>query len=265
MKNTIQSENMISMSSFDDISLAYDNTIDWKSRLDREIPFLLSLIENAENPRVLDMACGSGRHSISLASHGADIIGIDASKSMIEAAKNHAETEGVESTFILADMETIRTTVDGPFDLIICLGNSLALVDNIDALKQVVKDVFHLLEDGGSFVAQVLNFEEIHWTGFRTFPSKVGKLSNEEEITFSRLFEHTDYPFSSTLVMSAFRKDGEEWTSEVSTQKVLNLKHNQMKTIFEETGFNSVEIFPGYERRPFDKKYDRSMVIHSMK
>jgi len=253
------------MSSFDDISLVYDNTIDWESRLKREMPFILSLIENTERPRVLDMACGSGRHSVSLAARGAEVIGIDSSKSMILAAENHAKEQGVTPDFIVADMERVKDAVEGQFDLIICLGNSLALLNDIDTLKQVVKDVFHLLNDGGSFVAQVLNFEEIHWTGFRNFPTKVGKLSNGEEITFGRMFEHTDYPFSSTLVMSAFKKHGEEWISEVSTQKVLNLKHDQMKTIFKDSGFSSVEIYSNYERGSLDKKYDRSMVIHSLK
>ncbi len=253
------------MSSFDDISLAYDNTIDWESRLNREMPFFLALIENTENPRVLDMACGSGRHSISLASRGAEVIGIDSSKSMILAAEEHARDQGVKPEFIVGDMENIRTTVEGLLDLIVCLGNSLALVNDIDTLKKVVRDVFQMLKDGGSFVIQVLNFEEIHWSGFRNFPMKTGKLNNGEEITFARLFEHSDYPFSSTLVMSAFRKKDDEWTSEVSTQKVLNLKHDQMKSILQETGFNSVEIYSNYSRLSFEKKDDRNMIIHSMK
>jgi 2-polyprenyl-3-methyl-5-hydroxy-6-metoxy-1,4-benzoquinol methylase len=256
---------MNSMTSFDDISIAYDNTIDWESRLKRELPFLISLIKSKQNPRVLDLACGSGRHSISLATQGAEVIGVDASKSMIRAAELNAKERGVAPKFIIAEMESIETTVDGPFDLIICLGNSLALVNDIDTLKKVVNQVFHLLGSGESFVAQVLNFEEIHWTGFRTFPSKTGKLSSGEEITFSRLFEHTDYPYSSTLVMSASRKNGESWVSEVSTQKVLNLKHNQMMAILEEAGFSSVEIFSNYERASFDKKNDRSMVILAVK
>jgi 2-polyprenyl-3-methyl-5-hydroxy-6-metoxy-1,4-benzoquinol methylase len=249
------------MSSFDDISLAYDNMIDWDTRLKREMPFILSLIEDVENPRVLDLACGSGRHSIALASHGADVVGIDYSRSMLQAAENLAKEQGVSPRFIVEDMEKYNESDERPFDLVICLGNSLALVNDIDTLKQVVKNIFSLLDDGGSFVAQVLNFEEIHWTGFRTFPSKIGTLSNGEEITFSRLFEHTDYPYSSTLVMSAFKKDGENWISEVSTQKVLNLKHDQIKSILEATGFSSVEIYSNYEKGKIDKKYDRNMVI----
>lgn len=253
------------MSSFDDISLAYDNSIDWKSRLNREMPLLFSLIEKKEQPRVLDMACGSGRHSVSLAARDAEVIGIDSSKSMILTAEIHAKEQGVSPKFIVEDMKNIKDTVEGPFDLIVCLGNSLALVNDTDTLKNVVKDVFNLLKDGGSFVAQILNFEEIHWSGFRNFPMKTGTLSNGEEITFARLFEHSDYPFSSTLVMSAFKKEEGEWTSEVSTQKVLNLKHDQMKSILQETGFSSVEIYSDYAKGSFEKKDDRSMVILSTK
>lgn len=253
------------MNSFDDISLAYDNTIDWESRLSREMPFLLSLIEKTDKPRVLDMACGSGRHSIALAARGADVIGIDSSKSMILAAEIHAKEQGVTPKFIVANMKSVKDTAEGSFDLIVCLGNSLALVNDIDTLKHVVRDVFQILKDGGSFVVQVLNFEEIHWSGFRNFPMKTGKLSNGEEITFARLFEHSDYPFSSTLVMSAFRKKEGEWTSEVSTQKVLNLKHNQMKSILLEAGFSSVEIYSNYIKGSLVKKDDRSMVILSTK
>ena len=149
------------MSSFDDISLAYDNTIDWDSRLKREMPFILSFIESVENPRVLDLACGSGRHSIALASYGAEVVGVDYSKNMIQAAEKHAADADVSPKFIVGDMASIKTTVEGTFDQAICLGNSLALVNDLDSLKQIMKDIFNLLKDGGSFIAQVLNFEEI--------------------------------------------------------------------------------------------------------
>lgn len=253
------------MNSFDEITLVYDNTIDWKSRLDREMPLLLSLLEDKRNPRVLDMACGTGRHSVALASHGIDVMGFDSSEAMIKAAKSYAEENNARVQFIVADMENIVNVVRDQFDLVICLGNSLALLKDMDTLRNVMREAHKILKEGGLFLAQVLNFEEIHWTGFRNFPLKSGRLSSGEEITFSRIFEHSDYPFSSTLVMSAFRRDGEKWISEVSTQKVLNLKHDQLKKLLEDVGFSSVEIFSDFKRKPLDKKYDRNMVIHCIK
>ena len=253
------------MSAFDDISLAYDNTIDWNARLSQEIPFLLSLLDNPKEKRVLDMACGSGRHSVSLAEHGAQVIGLDMSRTMIQAAKKHAESSGVNPTFIIADMVDVDRVIDGSFDLVICLGNSLALLNSFESVRGVVKTLYELLNDGGSFVAQVLNFEEIHWTGFRSFPMKTGKLSDGTEVTFSRQFEHTDYPDSSTLIMSVFKSNEGEWTSEVSTQKVLNLKYDLMNDALIETGFENTEFFSDYVRSPFERKESRNMVIHCVK
>ena len=253
------------MTSFDDISLAYDNTIDWKARLDREMPFLLSLLENRKSPRVLDMACGSGRHSIELASHGFEVIGFDSSESMIKAANLHREEERSTAQFIVAEMEDVADVVGGQFDLVICLGNSLALLNNIESLKKVIESVYGLLREGGSFIAQVLNFEEIHWTGFRTFPTRKGLLSDGKEITFARLFEHTDYPFSSTLVMSAFREINDTWTSEVFTQKVLNLNYKSMRSILEEVGFSDIRVYSDYEKNPLDQKNSRNMIIQTVK
>jgi len=253
------------MSAFDDISLAYDNTTDWDARLSKEIPFLLSLMDDPKEKRVLDMACGSGRHSVSLAEHGAQVIGLDMSRTMIQAAKKHAESNSVNPTFIIADMVDVDRVVEGAFDLVICLGNSLALLNSVESVRSVMKTVYKLLNDGGSFVAQVLNFEEIHWTGFRNFPMKTGKLSDGTEVTFSRLFEHTDYPDSSTLIMSVFKSNEGEWTSEVSTQKVLNLKYDLMNDALIEAGFENREFFSDYVRSPFERKESRNMVTRSVK
>ncbi|MHA2191397.1 MAG: hypothetical protein ACXAAP_14310 [Candidatus Thorarchaeota archaeon] len=58
------------MSTFDELAIVYDNSIDWDSRLKRELPFLLESLPTTGQRRVLDMACGSGRHSVALSSEG---------------------------------------------------------------------------------------------------------------------------------------------------------------------------------------------------
>ena len=200
-----------------------------------------------------------------LASYGIEVVGFDSSKSMIKAANLHKEENNARVQFIIAEMESITSVVSGQFDLVFCLGNSLALLKDIDILRNVIRRVHGILKDGGIFFAQVLNFEEIHWTGFRNFPLKKGKLDNGEEITFARLFEHTDYPLSSTLIMSAFREVDGEWKSEVTTQKVLNLNHELMKGILEGAGFSNTQFYSDYDKTPLDRKNHRNMIIQAVK
>jgi glycine/sarcosine N-methyltransferase len=229
------------------------------------MPFLLSLLDKPEMKLVLDIACGSGHHSVALAAKGSQVVGLDMSRTMIQAANNHAEANKVKPIFILSDMIDVDSVVEGSFDLIFCLGNSLALLYDIDSIRQLVKTIHNRLNDGAAFVAQVLNFEEIHWTGFRNFPTKIGRLSDGAEVTFSRLLEHTNYPDSSTLIISAFRKKNDEWISEVSTQKVLNLNYNIMNEVLSTAGFGHVEFFSDYNESPFERKASRNMVIRAIK
>ena len=119
------------MSSFDNLSLVYDRAINWDARLRRELPFIQDALSESGGNRVLDMACGSGRHSVALALKGADVVGFDSSTSMIQTAKELAVENGVAVRFMVADMTNLKTVLKEKFDLIVCLGNSLALVPSL--------------------------------------------------------------------------------------------------------------------------------------
>ncbi|MFW9841121.1 MAG: class I SAM-dependent DNA methyltransferase [Candidatus Thorarchaeota archaeon] len=251
------------MSSFDDIALAYDEAIDWERRLAREIPFIVSRLGEPEGKRVLDLACGTGRHAAAISQKGAEVVGIDNSKSMLLRAKEHADSLGVKPHFVLGEMSKFKTLVSDAFDLVICLGNSLALLDSFSALENVLSSVYDSLVTSGVFVAQVLNFEEIHRTGFRFFPQKGGKLGTGEDVVFSRFYDHTDPPNSSTLVMTAQVKIDGKWTSLVSTQKVLNLTSDMMIRSLAQSGFRETRFYSDYSESLFVGSDDRNMVIHS--
>ncbi|MFX1560445.1 MAG: class I SAM-dependent DNA methyltransferase [Promethearchaeota archaeon] len=251
------------MSSFDDVALAYDQAIDWDRRLAREIPFLISRLKNPKGKRVLDLACGTGKHSTALALQGAEVVGIDNSEVMIARAKEYASSNGVSPRFILGEMTEFQSVSESKYELIICLGNSLALLDSLNVLEELLSSVFDSLTDGGVFIAQVLNFEEILKTGFRFFLQKGGKMDTGEDVVFSRFYEHTDPPNSSTLVMSAQIKIEGVWTSLVSTQKVLNLNSNIMKRYLAQAGFRETRFYSDYSESLFVGSDDRNMVIHS--
>ena len=253
------------MSSFDKVALAYDDAIDWEARLAREMPFIISRLGNLKGKRVLDLACGTGRHAVALALEGAEVVGIDNSEVMIARAKEHAVTNDVSPKFILGEMTELHSITVDQYDLIICLGNSLALLDNLNGLEMVLSSVYNSLNDGGLFVAQALNFEEIHRTGFRFFPQKGGKMDTGEDIVFSRFFEHTDPPHSSTLVMSAQMKVKGKWTSLVSTQKVLNLNSDLLKRYLVQAGFQETSFYSDYSESPLVGSDDRNVVISSLR
>jgi len=73
--------------------------------------------------RVLDIGCGFGRHSIELASRGADVLGIDPSATMIKTARERASAAGQFADFQQIAAEDLSDV--GRYDLAICLFTSL--------------------------------------------------------------------------------------------------------------------------------------------
>ncbi|MGY5874292.1 MAG: class I SAM-dependent methyltransferase [Candidatus Thorarchaeota archaeon] len=249
------------MSSFDALALAYDNSIDWEARLGREIPFLVNCLANMEGSRILDLACGSGRHAIALATRGADVVGLDSSKAMIDTAQKLVKGTEANIEFIVADILDMKQIVNGKFDLVTCLGNSLALVPTLNDLKQVIEDAVSVLRPGGTFVSQTLNFEEILGSGFRFFPAKGGRLHTGEEVVFSRFYDHSVKGDISTLVLSSFIKQNEIWTPMVSTQSVLRLDIGVMEGILKSAGVSDWVVFSDYSGSGFVQSSHRNMVF----
>jgi 2-polyprenyl-3-methyl-5-hydroxy-6-metoxy-1,4-benzoquinol methylase len=245
---------------FDELALAYDKSINWDSRLSRELPFLQTILSESKTDRVLDMACGSGRHSVALASLGYHVVAFDTSEGMIAEAKNHSMTADVEVEFHIADMQSFSTVVDGSFDAVLCLGNSLALLPSIEVLHNVVKGVHNVLNPSGSFIFQVLNFQEILLSGFRFFPIKGGKTATGEDVVFSRFYEHGDDHWS-TLVATSFVRKGSDWETAISTQQVLHTNQVVVKNVLATSGFENFDFFSDYHRNEIVPDKSRNLLV----
>jgi SAM-dependent methyltransferase len=250
------------MSSFDEIALAYDNSINWDARLKREMPFLLESLQKSGGSHVLDMACGAGRHSVELAAHGMKVVGFDSSHAMIRFAKNLAQEREATVDFHVADMMDFHSSIDGPFNQVLCLGNSLALLPSVKDLERVVTTVNSVLRTGGAFIIQVLNFQEILRTGFRFFPIKGGVTRKNEDVIFSRFYEHGESSHS-TLVACSFVKQNHDWVTSFSTQSVLHTDLELMRGVLVSAGFSELEFFSDYSQSPFHPTSSRSIIVRA--
>jgi len=211
------------------------------------------------------MACGSGRHSIALAKRDIEVIGFDNSPMMIKIARELADNEGAKPKFLIEDMRRVERVVNPGFNLIICLGNSLALLPTQDAVRKVLSSVYSLLSPGGSFVFQVLNFEEIRKSGFRFFPLKEGITKKGEPVVFMRFFDHSDCPAVSTLVMTGLVRTHGEWSCQASTLQVLNLDSEYLFSILSSNGFAEIKTFSEYRGTPFSKSASRDLIVVARK
>lgn len=105
---------------------------------------LISLLCPQEGEKILDIGCGTGTLSYKIAQEGAKVIGIDASKEMVEAARD--KFPGLEFYNIFAESLNSENEFDAVF--------SNAVFHWIPDQEQVVKNIYKSLKIGGRLVVE---------------------------------------------------------------------------------------------------------------
>jgi ubiquinone/menaquinone biosynthesis C-methylase UbiE len=116
--------------------------------------------------RVLDLGCGGGTTAVPLARLGADVVGIDIAKNLVEAGNKRAAAAGLTRlTFQEGDACNLQGVSDRSFDLTLSVFGAMFVPKPFDAAKEMVR-VTRLGDrivmgnwipnDPTSFVSQVL-------------------------------------------------------------------------------------------------------------
>ena len=105
--------------------------------------------------KVLDLACGSGRHSILFAHKGFDVTGIDLSENLLRVAASSASKEKLKIKFIKADLRKIELTEK--FDLVVNLFTSFGFFNKDEDNFSIFRTASDLLRPNGYFVFDFMN------------------------------------------------------------------------------------------------------------
>lgn len=108
--------------------------------------------------RVLDIACGAGRHSIELARRGFDVTGFDLSPYLIGMAKKalkESKEKGLKLKFVIRDMRSFR--FNEKFDIALNIFSSFGYFDDDRTNFRVFENASASLKKNGYFVFDYLN------------------------------------------------------------------------------------------------------------
>ncbi len=103
----------------------------------------------------LDLGCGTGVLCRVLKEHGISAAGMDFSEGMIEIARK----ENPEISFEVADMITYKP--ENPVELVTCTGDALNHIMDMENVNRIFQNVYSYLEDGGYFIFDILNEQEV--------------------------------------------------------------------------------------------------------
>ncbi len=143
-----------------------------QERTPGEVDAIERLLEIRPPLRLLDLACGQGRHSIELARRGYEVTGVDQSRYLLDVAGQRAGAAGVAVRWVEGDMRRPPPAVGG-YDVVVNLFTSFGyFADDADDLV-VLRAVAGVLRPGGRFLLELLNgerimntFEEREWIPF---------------------------------------------------------------------------------------------------
>jgi len=105
---------------------------------------------SSDGNRLLDIGCGTGRHSVELAARGWNVTGVDRSAPMLELARARALAAGTGISFIEGDAQSFDAGT--PFDVALMMFAVIGYLDEPAALRAALANVRRHLVDGGLFL-----------------------------------------------------------------------------------------------------------------
>ncbi len=148
------------MSQYEKLAQIYDYLmlgIDYNEWADYVISIVNKFNSKVEN--IVDLACGTGSSSLSLAKKGFKITGVDLAPQMLEVAREKSSEEKAEIDFVKQDMRHFQ--LPEPTDMVVVYQDGLNYMLEEEDLKKVFNRVYSQLNEGGMFVFDINSVDKI--------------------------------------------------------------------------------------------------------
>ncbi|MCB0447332.1 MAG: methyltransferase domain-containing protein [Gelidibacter sp.] len=204
---------------------------------------LTNYLNLPEDGKVLDLACGKGRHSVYLNSLGYNVTGVDLSENSIAYAK---QFENDTLHFEVHDMcKPYNEKFDAVFNLFTSFGYFDKEEDNLNTIKAIKED----LNEFGFGVIDFMNTDFI-----------IENLVAEDVKTIEGIeFHQKRYVKDGYIIKDiSFTADGEDYNFQERV-KALTLK--DFETLFEKAGVFLLDVFGDYKLRKYYKTTSERLVM----
>ncbi len=144
----------------------WDDLIDWEARADSEGDFFIRLLKERGVKQVLDVATGTGFHSIRLLRAGFDVTSADGSPEMLAQAFENGRQAGFIMRTVHADWRWLSRDIHQKYDAVICLGNSLTHLFSEQDRRKALAEFYTALRHDGVLILDQRNYDGILDNGF---------------------------------------------------------------------------------------------------
>jgi SAM-dependent methyltransferase len=121
-----------------------------------ECDFIEKEIGYNKATKILDIGCGTGRHSIELTRRGYSVVGIDLSESQLKRAKEKASEQNLQIVFQKRDARKLTFSHEFDLAIMLCEG-SFPLMETDEMNFQILRNAANALKPGGKLIFTTLN------------------------------------------------------------------------------------------------------------
>ena len=199
----------------------------------QEVDFIEDEIGHDTSKTILDIGCGTGRHTVELAKRGYSVVGIDLSESQLNKAREKAQAASLDVTFLKKDARDFA--FDDPFDMVIMLcEGAFSLMETDEMNFRILENAENALKAGGKLIFTTLNVLYPLYHSVKDFINKNSEEVTSEENTFD-LMQFRDF---STITITD--DSGKQKTRECN-ERYYAL--SEITWLLKSLGFQHIDIF----------------------
>jgi SAM-dependent methyltransferase len=121
-----------------------------------ECDFIEKEINFRKNLTILDIGCGTGRHSIELTKRGYKVVGVDLSESQLAKAREKTKTAALDITFLRHDAQQLPFVSEFDLAIMLCEG-AFPLMETDEMNFRILESAKNALKCGGKLIFTTLN------------------------------------------------------------------------------------------------------------
>lgn len=216
-----------------------------ENEAEKMIDLIAAKIDDSAIERVLDLACGAGRHSKLLCERWWTV-GLDLSSALLRVARR----ESPEAPYVRADMRELPFA-DGTFDLVVNLFTSFGYFADDSEHVRVLRCVNSAMREGGTFVIDFFNANQVK----EDLVPYDERIANGIAIVQRRAITRDQRFVEKTITL---RETGREYV-----ERVRLLSAADLSRMMEAAGFKVVELVGDYSGNAWNEDSPRVILFGS--
>jgi 2-polyprenyl-3-methyl-5-hydroxy-6-metoxy-1,4-benzoquinol methylase len=200
-----------------------------------ECDFIEQELRQNKSLRILDVGCGTGRHSIELSKRGYPVTGIDLSESQLSRAREKAMFESLKIDFQKQDARKLAFKNEFDVAIMLCEGG-FPLMETDEMNFEILKSVTQSLKKKGKFIFTTLNGLFPLFNSLEAFPSSAA--DEGKAISRSNTFDLMTFRDLSVLEMED--DSGNKKTLECNERYYVP---SEITWLLKSLGYKKIDIF----------------------